>query len=532
MNNRRHIDTLHYSATLLAVLVFASCGPGHRDEMEKIEVLRERVENLSVAKTKMEYDSWVFGERSNLDSLYATDSSLFTVENIRLVERAVGAEPDSVQQKRLRYLHRQLITEYLSLRTAGLRDQVVNFEAGATVHVDGETIPYRQVSVLIANESSQSRRASLSVAMDPLFDTLNVRLREIEETNRSIAKELGFSSFNAMIADIKSLSLDEMRRMCEEFLSSTDSLYDTLLRDMLEQKLDLTREHFYSYDVAALFRAKEFDLYFPADSVLPLVTTTYRGLGIDIDTQRNLKIDATSRPTKNPRAACFAVEVPTDIRLTIKPAGGYDDVAALLHEMGHGQHYANTKEHAFEFRYLGEPTVTEAFAFLSEYLLDNQAWLRVHTTMPVPVLKDFVRFEAFHRLYYVRRYTAKLLYEVRLHAGEENLPSLYTALQSRAVGWIPTPSDAKRYLIDVDDNLYSAGYLRAWFLEAQLNTKLRQDFGANWFEDPRAGEFLRSLWAYGDRLNGDELAHTLGYAAIIPGPLLEEINSMVLLSQR
>jgi hypothetical protein len=532
VNQRRYTDALRYSATFLAVLILASCGPGHQDDMEKIEVLREKFEKLSIARTKMEYHSWVFGARSNLDSLYATDSSVFTADNILLVGRAAAAEPDSVQKKRLRYLHRALITEYLLLRTAGLRDGVANIEAEATVRIDGETIPYRQVPAMIANEPSQSRRASLAVAMNPVFDSLTTRLRRIEEANRTIARDLGFASFNAMIAEIKDISLDDLQRTCEEILTSTDSLFDALLRDMLKQKLGLTREQYYSYDGAALFRAREFDAYFPADSVLPLVRTTYRGLGIDIDAQRNLKIDATSRPTKNPRAACFTVEVPTDIRLTIKPVGGYDDVAALLHEMGHGQHYANTKEHAFEFRYLGEPTVTEAFAFLSEYLLDNQAWLRVHTKMPVPVLKDFVRFEAFHRLSYIRRYAAKFLYELRLHAGEENLPSLYMGLQSRAAGWIPTASDGKRYLIDVDDNLYSAGYLRAWFLEAQLNTKFEQDFGANWFEDTRAGDLLRSLWANGDRLDGAELVHALGDSAITPGPLMTEINSMVVLSQR
>ncbi len=532
MPQQRYTDALISCAICVALCFVISCGPDHQEDMEKIDGLRDKVEKLSIARTRMDYDSWVFGGRSRLDSLYATDTTIFTVGNIRMVRRAAAAEPDSVQQKRLHYLYRHLITEYLSLRTAGLRDEVANIESGATVRVDDRSIPYRQVPALIANEPSQARRATLAAAMTPVFDSLTIPLLRIEEVNRTVARELGFTSFNNMIGELKGISLDELARMCEEILFSTDSLHDALLRDLLEQKLTLRREEYYSYDGAALFRAPGFDRFFPADSVIPLVSETYRNLGIDIGNQSNLRTDTTSRPTKNPRAACFAVEVPSDIRLTIKPAGGYDDVAALLHEMGHGEHYANTKEHAFEFRYLGEPTVTETYAFLSEYLLDNQAWLRIHVQIPVPVLKDFIRFEAFHRLNYIRRYAAKFLYERRLHAGEDQLPSLYARLLSRASGWIPTPNDEKRYLIDVDDNFYSAGYLRAWFLEAQLDRKLVQDFGVNWFEDRRAGEFLRSLWAYGDRLNGDELVHFLGYSSIVPGPLLTEINSMVLFSQQ
>ena len=106
------------------------------------------------------------------------------------------------------------------------------------------------------------------------------------------------------------------------------------------------------------------------------VTVTYKRLGVDLKTERNLTVDSENRPEKNPRAVCFAISVPNDVRLSIKPIGGVDDYNALFHEMGHAQHYANTKEHAFEFKYTGEPTVTESFAFLSEYLLANQAWLR------------------------------------------------------------------------------------------------------------------------------------------------------------
>jgi hypothetical protein len=532
VSQQPYTRALSTCAICIALCFVTSCGPDHQEDMEKIDALRERVEKLYIARTTMEYDSWVYGGISHLDSLYATDSTLITVGNIRLVRRAADAEPDSVQQKRLHYLHRHLITEYLSLRTAGLRDEVANIESGATLLVDGQSIPYRQIPALIANEPSRTRRAMLAAAMNPVFDSLTTPLLRIEEINRTVARELGFTSFNNMIGELKGIPLDALARTCEEILSSTDSLYNALLRDILAHTLGLQQKEYYSYDAAALIRAQAFDRYFPADSVIPLVSETYGSLGIDVGNQRNLNIDSTSRPTKNPRAACFAVEVPSDIRLTIKPAGGDDDVAALLHEMGHGEHYANTKEHAFEFRYLGEPTVTEAYAFLSEYLLDNQAWLRIHVRMPVPVLKDFIRFEAFHRLNYIRRYSAKFLYELRLHAGEGRLPSLYAGLLSRASGWIPTPNDEKRYLVDVDDNLYSAGYLRAWFLEAQLDRKLVQDFGTNWFEDRRAGEFLRSLWAYGDRLNGDELAHLLGYSSIMPGPLLAEINSMILFSQR
>jgi hypothetical protein len=262
------------------------------------------------------------------------------------------------------------------------------------------------------------------------------------------------------------------------------------------------------------------------------VKSTYKGFGIDVDAQRNLKIDAEPRERKNPRAVCFPIDIPNDIRLSIKPVGGYDDYLSLFHEMGHAQHYANTRENAFEFKYTGEGTVTESFAFLSEYLLLNQAWLRLHTNMPVPVLKDFLRLEAFYRLFYIRRYSAKYLYELQLHAGDPDATARYAILLSGALGYNLLPSDEKRYLVDLDAFYYSATYLRAWFLEAQLNERLTADFGVNWFEQPKAGTYQQLLWQRGDRIDGDELAREIGYKEISPDPLWKEIQMMLLFSTR
>jgi hypothetical protein len=526
MQYRRHVIP---ALILVLIATFPSCTPSHRDDLERIEVLRDRLEKLRMAQAVMAYNNWVYGQQSNTDSLYSANSDLFTKENIELVARTHEENPE--QQKRLEYLRRYLISEYVSKRTAGLTDEIANIEAQSTVTIDGRKIAYRDVGPMLRNEPSQSVRARLYQAMDPVLDTLNIRYRAMFDLQRTIAADLGFPSVLGMIATIKGFPLDGLHDMYAGLLRDSDSLYNVLLGHQLQRAFRVG-ETFRSYDVPRLLRTQEFDRYFPADSLLPLVRETFLGLGVDLDKEPNLRIDSDDRPAKNPRAVCFQISVPSDIRLSIKPSGGYDDLSALLHEMGHGQHYANTTEHALEFRYFGDPTVTETYAFLSEYLLDNQAWLRMHMSMPADALKDFVNFEAFHRLWYVRRYAAKSLYELELYAGDPDAPEHYAVLQSRAAGWEAAPSDRKRYLSDVDANLYSASYLRAWFLEAQLAAHLSKEYGTNWFENPAAGDFLRSLWGYGDRLDGDELARRIGDESINPSVLLGEINRMVLFSRK
>ena len=515
-----------------AGLLLASCAPRHPKDVEQIDNLRAEAEDLVKAQSLMGYESWTMGKESNQDSLYGLHASLFTKENIALARRTAEEEQDPVQKKRFTYFRRYLTSEFLARHTAPLNDKVANMEASATVTVNATTVPYRNLGGMISNERVQSKREALYRAADPVLDSLNVVFARIEDEGKRLASELGYASYTAMVEDLRGYSLSALKPMAEEVLASTDSLYNGLLKEMLASELTLAPDAFHRFDVAPLFRNPKFDRFFPSSTMMDVAGSTYKKLGVDLKTEQNLKVDAENRPEKNPRAVCFAISVPNDVRLSIKPIGGVDDYNALFHEMGHAQHYANTKEHAFEFKYTGEPTVTESFAFLSEYLLVNQAWLRQNSKMPTPLLKQYARMAAFQRLYMVRRYCAKVLYELQLHGGATNAPALYAQLQARAAGYSAVPSDEKRYLADVDPLFYAASYLRAWFLEAQLNAKLSRDFGANWFENPGAGTLVRSLWQNGDRLNGEELAASLGLGTIGPEAWLQEMHQMVLFSTK
>ena len=518
---------------LLSILTFlSSCAPQHPRDMQRVDSLRYQAEDLLKAQSLMAFNSSAFGARSNQDSLYKANSNLFTIENVKLLRRAEREEPDPVQKKRLRYFRRYLTTEYVAQHIAPITDSIANIEATARVSTENGTLPYRDVSGTLANEPDQQRREALYRACDPLLDTLNLLHRRAIETSHRLAIDLDYSAFNAMMEELKDLSLERLKNVATSVLAQTDSIYKALLIEELRNYLKLDIGQFHRYDTGILFRNRHFDRFFPSSSMLPAVKTTYRTLGIDIDGQKNLTIDDANRPSKDPRAYCFAIDVPGDIRLSIKPIGGFDDYSALFHEMGHAQHYVNTWEHALEFKYLGEPTVTETYAFLSEYILANQAWLRSRGTMPPPVLKDFLRFQAFYRLYYVRRYCAKVLYEIQLHDGAVEPGSLYADLLCNAIGYQRHPSDEKRHLIDVDAHFYSASYLQAWFLESQLNARLTRDFGFNWFEYPQAGSYIRSLWAQGDRLNANEFVQSIGENAIVPDAWLNEIRAMVQFSSK
>ena len=282
--------------------LFPACKPGEPYDRHRIDQLRAGAETLIRAQALMGYQSWAFGLPSNQDSLYRAHAALFTKENILLVERAESAEPDTVQRLRLRYLRRYLTTEYIAKEVAPLSDQVTNVEAAATVTVGGAGVPYRQLGALLANERSQQRRALLYTAADPVLDSLNVLHRGIEERYRVLAADLGYRSYTTMVETLKGFSLTGLAVVAEEVLVQTDSLYTALRNELVPRILGITPAQFRRYDTARLFRSSEFDVSFPADRMMETVRATFGGLGIQLDSLTNLRVDAEARARRRTHA--------------------------------------------------------------------------------------------------------------------------------------------------------------------------------------------------------------------------------------
>src|SRR5580765_1292850 len=87
----------------------------------------------------------------------------------------------------------------------------------------------------------------------------------------------------------------------------------------------------------------------------------------------------------------------------------------------------------------------------------------------------------------------------------------YVELQADALKINPAAED---YLWDMDGRFYVHAYLRAWALEAQLSSYLREKFGRDWYAQRAAGSLLRELWSEGQRMNADELLREVTGASL------------------
>jgi hypothetical protein len=194
----------------------------------------------------------------------------------------------------------------------------------------------------------------------------------------------------------------------------------------------------------------------------------------------------------------------------------------LDHEAGHTEHFAHTSPAlSMEEKRLGDNAVTEGWAMLLEHLTIDPAWLE--TRLDFPGRHEFAAEGATQLLWLVRRYCAKLLYEIEYHAAPDvtAMRPRYVELLGSALKVAPSDTD---YLADIDEGFYASQYLRAWAFKAQLRAFLREKFGNAWFTRKDAGSLIRELWTEGQKPTADELLEEVAGTSIDLDAVAERIR--------
>ena len=259
--------------------------------------------------------------------------------------------------------------------------------------------------------------------------------------------------------------------------------------------------------------------------MLPALEATLSGMGIDIRAQANVELDVEAREKKSPRAFCAPIEVPDRVVLVIQPIGGVDDWRALFHEAGHTEHFALTSASlTMEERRLGDNAVTEGWASLFDHLVSDPTWLDRRLSFSNP--RGFSNDAAAQELWFLRRYSAKLLYELELYLADdiESMRSRYVEILGGALKIEPSPTD---WLFDVDPGFYCTEYLRSWAFEAQMRYHLCEKHGYDWFSKPAAGGLLRELWSLGQKPTADEMLADVTGAGIEMAAVAERAREML-----
>ena len=451
-----------------------------------------------------------------LEPIYERHAELTKLEQAQRL--GLGVDGD----RGLRELWKFACDGYIGNLTKEHAERIAGLEAELEATVDGEVIGYRMIRPAVANEPDREKRRNLELARCELNDEhLNPVYVDAARVQQQAVRDLGLPDYVELHRRY-GMRLEALAAQCRDFLSSTERLYEEGADRLFRRRVAVGLDEAQRWDVPRLFRAPEWDQRFPSDRMLPALEATLAGLGVDLRAQPNVVLDVEKREKKTPRAFCAPIEVPDRVVLVIQPIGGADDWRALFHEAGHTEHFANTSAAlTMEEKRLGDNAVTEGWAMLLEHLTDDPAWLTRRVDFPDP--REYAAEGAVTLLYIVRRYCAKLLYELDLHQADDvtAMKPPYVELLADALKIEPSPTD---WLADVDSGFYVTEYLRAWAFEAQVRFHLRERFGNDWFAKPQAGSLLRELWSLGQKPTADEILRDLTGAEIEMEAVAERVR--------
>jgi hypothetical protein len=436
-------------------------------------------------------------DKLELEDIYGRHAKLMELENVQ----AVGAAVDG--DRRIRELWQFGCEGYLGKFTREHAEKLAELEAELEVTVDGETLPFRMIRPEMANEADRGRREQLDRAMwEATEEHLNpVYLDGVEVVQRELPS-LGVSTYVELYERF-GFRLKELAAQCEAFLADTERLYEERMDRASQSLLGISLDDLQRWDVQRLLRSPQWDEGFPGDKMVPALRATLADMGIDLDSQQNITLDIEQRPQKTPRAFCSPIEVPDKVMLVIQPIGGADDWRAFFHEAGHAEHFGNTsRDLAMEEKRLGDTAVTEGWAMLMQHLTDEPGWLSRKLDFPRP--DEYAAEGMLWLLFFVRRYSAKLLYELEFYSADDvsGMPKRYAEILGDALKFEISEAN---YLADIDSGFYVTAYLRSWAFESQLRDHLRERFGSDWFAQREAGSLLRELWGLGQKPTADEL---------------------------
>ncbi len=459
-----------------------------------------------------------------LEPIFTRHERLFRGDSIASL-LALHESANGEAKRRLRYLLEFAVKTALSRHVHREDEQISAILAREVEVLDGEELDYQAATVRIGNEPDPDKRQALHQVMEKLqgrTDSLRLgRLRRIHE----LARELTGMPYLECMQSLLGANFHLLKQQIEAFLEASRDRYQRDLALYAARHLGGKKpEETSAADLRYLLRGQEFDGLFPADRLLSVLKRTLMGIGIDLKKQTHIRIDAEERKGKHAAAACFGIRVPSRIYLVLRPHGGLRDYLALLRRAGHALHLGHVGvDQPFEYKYLGDAAVSETYGALFQYLTLNPEWLR--DLVGIERHDDLVQFARFRKLFWLRCYAARFLYEMELHldAGYEiaRLKQRYSDLLGSALSLQVGGED---FLAEVEDPFYGTAFLRAWIFEAELRQNVEERYGPRWYSRPAAGGFLKDLWGFGTRYTVEELAKHIRLLELDLAPLERDLT--------
>ncbi|HEV2859789.1 MAG TPA: hypothetical protein VGX48_02130 [Pyrinomonadaceae bacterium] len=468
------------------------------------------------AAERQRYDSHAGMTREpDLRAVEDRYADLWTAEAVEDLRRSLEETPEQFGTERagLRALVGAAESKHAGLRAADVTEELKRCAAANFVEWGGGKILAADVPDVIASETDDARRRELARRWEDASgrceDLRAARLEALSEATRGVGRE----GRRALYESFTGADVGRLAAGAELFLERTESVFMSALARWSARALPpgTGREHGRAEEFF-FGRASHLDAYFGAGDFPAVYKETLAGLGVRVESQKNLRVDSGERAGKSARPACFAVQPPGDVRLVVDlRRGGVIFYRHAFREGGRAQMFAwASAEQAArhpEFVYHPDGATGEGHALLLSSLFRDAGWVGAHRGVRATEAAEVVRGVALVELYEARRECAALKYALSLDAAGDarsaQLAEEYVSGFRAATGF---RHDASTRLLDADADFGAARSLRARLFAAGFAEQLRGRHGRRWYLSRGAGDELIDVWNTAARHSVEELA--------------------------
>lgn len=523
----------------------AAWGEGDKQRLEDIR------DELTAVETLQRVLTWyriTANENTMLADTYRGHDALFSTDSLAFLDRALDQKEWLADERRaLERLKLMLAYHYVAMRVAPFDDRRMRAEREQKTHLSwkGEGLSYRQLQNMLRNSASPdladpAKVQEITMAISRLeADVLLPLMQEREQLIRSLALEMGFSSYIQLSEAYRELPLRDMLFQASRFIVDTDPLQKRLMAQL--------------HQTQPPSLPAPLERYFPEEQLPKLLRRTLRGIGLSLRTTDGISIRLQALDHKAVHAVTIAPRVPQDVRVAFTSAKGEAAAEALLSAAGQAIYFANVRTPQYELQQSG----IEAYAlgageflrqlltdpdFLRQYRQEVRAHNKGRLRHRLPVMSDaeiatLVRWGAWQLLNRLRSEAfADLALEAAVHGASQadltdalellggDAPStidareaqraLCRALYARAQLRTLNEDEVEARLVGISDLLGSGDQARASLLAALAHESLRSRFGAGRFSQAETGKWLQERWNEGATLSLEGLTLALSGQSI------------------
>lgn len=394
-----------------------------------------------------------------------------------------------------------------------------------TFESHGEKLPLAALDAILANTADGARRRKIfsdaGAALERRRSGQTARMQLL--TTR--ASELGFPSLTSFAEAARNASAQRLEALADDVLLQSQDGWESLLDSLAKEELNQPRASLSAADLPRLFRPVFVDDAFPREKQVERLTRIAGSLGFELDAIDGFVFDSESRASKQSAPLALPVHVPDDVRLSIRPGGGYLGESTAMSELGRALAYAHVRaEQPYALTQLAPGLLGETSAVLFRDLLANRGYLEGTYKATGARRTRHLRVVSTYRLYELRRNAAIVLASVRATRDPAQWDSVVKSVYERALA-LPLDANAVRaFATEVDPLWAHAPRFEASVLAPMLAASLQQKYGNVWWTEREAGRFLESLWADGGASNATELASRLSTSGLSSQPALVNLG--------